>query len=91
MERKIELKSERIDDDFIEVSTIIKEKMSNREFYQYWINLTSKREGTKMSIRQAEESAENLKKQLDVQVAQIKDFEWQAKECEARIGKNIIT
>ena len=88
--RSVQTKCERLDDDFIEVLTIVKEKMSNREFYQYWISLTSKREQTKMQIKQFEEGIESLKKQLDVQIAQIKDFEWQAKECEARVGKNMV-
>ena len=85
--RNVQTKCERLDDDFVELTTIIKERMSNKEFCQYWINLTSKREQTKMSIKQYEEGIESLKKQLDVQTNQIKDFEWQAKECEARIGK----
>ena len=86
--RSVQTKCERLDDDFVELTTIITERMSNKEFYQYWINLTSKREQTKMSIKQYEEGIESLKKQLDVQIAQIKEFEWQAKECEARVGKN---
>ena len=86
--RSVQTKCERLDDDFVELNTIITERMSNKEFYQYFANLTMKKEQTKMSIKQYEEGIENLKKQLDVKIAQIKEFEWQAKECEARVGKN---
>ena len=85
MERQIVTEATRVNDNFVEVITTISERMSNKEFYQYWANLTMKRESIKLDIKQFEERIENMKRQLDIQIEQIKKFEWEAKECEARM------
>lgn len=88
MEREVKTEPKRIDDNFVEVVTTIKEKMSNREFYQYWANLTMKREQMRLSISDGEKQIDSIRKQLEVQIAQIREFEHEAKECEARLKTN---
>ena len=87
-ERKIESEFKRIDDDFVEVRTVISETMSNKEFFNHWIGLTAKREQTKLQLNQGESAMENLRKQLEIQNEHINNLEKEAQECNARAGSS---
>ena len=87
MERKTEVLAVRLDDDFVEIKTITTEKVSNVEFCRFWANLTMQKENTRLSLQQGEHGLEMLRKKLEIEICQIKEFEHLNQDCTARAGK----
>ena len=85
MERETGIAVRRLDDDIIEINTLIKEKYTNQEFYDFWAKLKMRESGIKQQIMQASMNIDEMKKHLDLTTQQIIDYEKHAKECEARI------
>ena len=66
--------------------TEMKEEYTNREFFEYWGQLTRDRELLKGEILSHKRQIENLEKQLEITKVQIDDLHKQAQESKARMN-----
>jgi len=84
VERKTEVKTDRISDDKVDMVTTITERFTNKEFSRFWNDLTKQKEILKLNIKNGEANVEALKKQQEVSQKHIDNLFQVAEECKAR-------
>ena len=85
VERKTEVYTNRLNDEKIELKTVLTETFSNKEFFKHWENLTRHREQFKAQIANFQQNEGQFQIQLDAINEQIANLEKSAKEARARI------
>ena len=85
MEIETKVKINRIDDNIIETTITIKEKLTNQEFYDKWANKKIQETQIKQSLKHNEIQMENGRRQIDILTKEIEEMTKMAKDCEARI------
>ena len=85
MEIEPKVKINRIDENTLEITTTIKETLSNQEFYDRWAGKKIQNSQIQQQIENSKRQIENGERQIEILNKQIEEMTKTAKDCEARL------
>ena len=89
MTTKTEVKLNRLDDDTIEMKTLITQQLTNQEFYDMWAGIGMKISQNKQMLEQGKQQIKQVETKIEVDTVQKEKMAHLAEDCRVRIPSKV--